>query len=272
MVASGRKSLSAIGETSQLTAIAKWPDGTTRDVTADVRWTSRNPSVATVSSSGLATAVGFGAAQIEGLYGSLMTIFQIGVTPAGTFAVTGSVREPGQGALTGVRVLEPVSGRSTLTDQSGNYTLGELASRHLRFEKDGYEPVELDIPPEDAGFVAMQRTVRITAGETATVPKLTHMDVAYNVGPDRCSPCRLIRIVAPTAGTMHFELAWEPNPGSDLYLWAGGQRFAGDVNQRQLAVDAPVSAGENVVYVGYYHWTIISGSSIKLTLATAMSR
>lgn len=89
LTVNGRKLLSAIGDTSQLTAIATWPDGTARDVTAEVRWNSHQPSVATVSSSGLATAVGFGAARIDAGYGSLNNTFQIGVTPAGTFAVTG---------------------------------------------------------------------------------------------------------------------------------------------------------------------------------------
>jgi hypothetical protein len=264
--------LSAIGETSQLIAVATGTDGTTRDVTVQARWTSRNPSVVTVSSSGLATAAGFGAAQIEATYESLLVTFQIEVTPAGTFAVTGSVREPGQGAVSDVRVREQVSGKSTLTDQLGNYTLAALPSRHLRFEKDGYEPVDLDVAPDRPGFIGMQRSVRITAGETAIVPKLTHMDVAYDVGPDRCSPCRLIRIVVPAAGTMHLEVAWDPNPGAALYLWVGGQRFGGDTNEKTFTADAAVKAGENVVYVGYYQWKILYGSSIRFTLATAMSR
>ena len=122
-----------------------------------------------------------------------------------------------------------------------------LASTHLRFEKDGYEPGERDIPPDSTGDMRMQRTVRIMAGETAIVPKLTHMDVSYDVGPDRCSPCRLIRIIAPTAGTIRLELTWEPDPGAELHLWAGGRRFAGDMNERHVAADVAVSAGETVV-------------------------
>jgi len=269
LTVTGRKSFSVVGETSQLTAIATWPDGNARDVTPDVRWNSHDPSVATISSSGIATAVGFGVARIDAAYGSLNSTHHVSVTPAGTFAVTGEVREPGQGALGEVRVFEPVSGRSTLTDQTGNYTLLALASTHLRFEKDGYEPGELDIAPDTAGYMRMQRIVRITTGETAVVPKLTHMDVSYDVGPDRCSPCRLIRIIARTRGIVHFELAWEPNQGPELHLWAGGERFVGDGRERRLVADAAVSAGENVVYVGYYRWTIIYGSSIKFTLATS---
>ena len=70
-------------------------------------------------------------------HGSLNTTVQIVVTPAGTFAVTGDVREPGQGTLAGVRVLEPVSGSAALTDQAGDYMLAALASTRLLFEKAG---------------------------------------------------------------------------------------------------------------------------------------
>lgn len=273
LVVNGRKLLSAIGETSQLTAVATWSDGTAREVTNQVRWNSHDSSVASVSSSGVAVAVGFGAApRIDAGYEGLNNTFQISVTPTGTFGVTGDVREPGQGPLIGVRVLEPVSGKFALTDQSGNYMLAGVASTRLRFEKDGFEPGDLDIAPDSPGFMRMQRVVRITAGETAIVPKLTHMDMSYDLGPVRCFPCRLIRVVAPTAGTIRFELTWEPNAGAELYLWVGGRRFAADTNERQVTGDAAVSVGEHVVYVGYYRWATIYGSSIKFTLVTSMSR
>jgi hypothetical protein len=268
----GRTSLSAIGETSQLRAVVTQSDGTSRDVTNDVRWNSRDPFVATVSASGLATAVGFGAARIDAAYDTLNSSFQIAVTPAGTFAATGEVREPGQGPIAGVRVLEPASGKSTLTDQLGTYTLAALAGRRLRFDKDGYESGELDIAPDTTGFMRMQRIVRITAGETATVPKLTHMDVWYDVGSERCAPCRLIRLIAPSGGTIRFELAWERDVGSPLHLWVGGRRYSADMNGTRVTADAAVGAGENVVYVGYYRWTTIYGSSVAFTLATTLSR
>jgi hypothetical protein len=269
----GRKSLTAVGETSQLTAMARWRDGLIRDVTGTARWTSQNTSVATVSPDGLMTGIGLGAARIEVTYEGLLYMFQVSVTPVGTFAAAGDVREPGQGPLAGVRVVETVSGRSTLTDQSGNYMFAALASRHLRFAKDEYETGELELSPDNVGAMRMQRIVRIAAGETAVIPKLTHMDVSYDVGPDRCSPCRLVRVVVPVAGTMHFDLTWEPSPGADIYLWVAGRRFAKDpATQQKLAADAPVNAGENIVYVGYYRWSVIYGSSIKLELATSLNR
>jgi len=94
LMVDGRKGLSAIGETSQLTALARWRDG----------------------------------------------------------------------------VLEPVSGKSAVTDQAGIYTLAGLASRHLRFQKDGYESGELDAPPDEGGYMRMQRIVRIAAGVRRLFP------------------------------------------------------------------------------------------------------
>jgi len=44
------------------------------------------------------------------------------------------------------------------------------------------------------------------------------------------------------------------------------------MNERQVAADVTVGAGENVVYVGYCRWKVIYGSSIRFTLAASMSR
>jgi hypothetical protein len=42
--------------------------------------------------------------------------------------------------------------------------------------------------------------------------------------------------------------------------------------QAELSADAAVTAGENVVYVGYYQLMFLSGSYIKLELATSLNR
>ena len=77
-------------------------------------------------------------------------------------------------------------------------------------------------------------------------------------------PAGCIRIIAPTPGTIHLELAWQPkNPGSPLHLWAGGRRFTGDLTEGRLVVDAAVSAGENVLYIGYYRPSMLFGSSMS---------
>ncbi len=62
-------------QTVQLTATARYSDGATRDVTATAAWRSDNAAVATVSGSGLVTAVGDGeatvVAELQGVAGTV---------------------------------------------------------------------------------------------------------------------------------------------------------------------------------------------------------
>ena len=57
--------------TGQFTASGTYSDGTTHDITTQVTWTSSDTSVATVNSSGLATAVAAGTTTITATSGSI---------------------------------------------------------------------------------------------------------------------------------------------------------------------------------------------------------
>lgn len=61
--------------TQQLTAIATMGDGSTQDVTSIATWSSSAPSIATVSSMGLVTAIASGTATITATYGTSGTSF-----------------------------------------------------------------------------------------------------------------------------------------------------------------------------------------------------
>ena len=61
----------AVGTTSQLTATATLSSNSTQDVTSTSTWTSSNPAIATVSASGLVTAVGSGIVVIQATYNSV---------------------------------------------------------------------------------------------------------------------------------------------------------------------------------------------------------
>src|SRR5262249_29897759 len=98
----GSTSLARIGDTSQLSLSARWPDGTVRTVTTDARWTSSNTSVARITAEGLLTAVGLGLTTLEVSYGPLTKSIPVIVTPAGTVVVSGRVREPGSGGIANV--------------------------------------------------------------------------------------------------------------------------------------------------------------------------
>ncbi|SDJ03730.1 Ig-like domain (group 2) [Frankineae bacterium MT45] len=72
----------AKGLTGQLAATANYSDGTSTSITSSATWSSANPSVATVSSGGLLTAVGVGATTITVSFGGKSAIASTSVTAA----------------------------------------------------------------------------------------------------------------------------------------------------------------------------------------------
>ncbi len=65
----------AVGETQQFLATATFTDGTTEDATTQAAWTSSSQSVATIDSSGLATAVAVGNTTISAVMAEGSVIF-----------------------------------------------------------------------------------------------------------------------------------------------------------------------------------------------------
>jgi hypothetical protein len=78
---SGTTRFSAIGQTSQLTALATASDGATTDVTKQASWLSSNNIVATVSPTGFVTADGFGQAEISVAYRGTSSHVLVFVSP-----------------------------------------------------------------------------------------------------------------------------------------------------------------------------------------------
>jgi hypothetical protein len=258
----GNSSLTAIGQTSQLTATATFSDGVVKDVSRDTNWVSNDPSVMVVSSTGLVTAVRFGTSIIYAHYQYAQYQTQSGnlsvtATLPGTFAMTGSVKEPGQGPVAQLRVIDTVSAMSTQTESSGRYYLALLSASptHLRFEKDGYEPAELDATPGAATVdVRVQQIIRLVAGETVTPPRLAPGDLTYLVGAgERCNSCRLIRVVVPVKGTLHLRLTWTEQCVVTLGLWVGGQHVVpSGTSSTEVDADVAAGAGEMIFYVDRY--------------------
>ena len=241
----------AIGETARLTAIATFNDNTTRDVTAESSWTSANANLFSVSA-GLVTVVGYGLGEIRASFGGRTGFRQVAATPPNTFIFYGRAREPGMSGLPSVRVVETGSNRSVTTDAAGDFQIAALASaRTFKFDKDGYENTEIvpDTPQGDTIFVesAMQRVVRLAAGQALTNQSLAPHDVAYVIGSDSCYPCRLIRVTTITSGTLRLTVTGPAAPS--LHLWVNGRRF--DSTGSVLSADIQVAAGEVPTYVGW---------------------
>ena len=223
----GNVPLTKIGETAQLTATATLSDNTTKDVTSNGTWQRGDARVVTVSAGGLVTVVGFGATWTSFTYQSRGAGITVTVTPSGTFVVAGRVREPGASGVPNVRVVDTMSGRSVTTDTDGNFSLAELPrlQAHFKVEKEGFEPAEADATQTNVDL-PLQHVVRLTAGTTVTPSALAPNDLSYTVDGSNCSPCRLIRVVVPRAGTLDVRVTWTVT-ASRLSLFAEGRvRFS----------------------------------------------
>jgi hypothetical protein len=265
---SGNATLAAIGETSQLAAIATYSDGTTKDVTEQAAWTSLTPGYFIVSS-GLLTVVGFGFGSVSARLQKTTSIAVL-ATPPGTFVFRGRARDPGAGGLPGVRVLETASNRTQVTDENGEFQFAGLAAARLRLDKDGYEAVpEVIGSPAPVGYsdVAMQPIVRLAVGESIKETLAPH-DLAYTIGSDRCFPCKLIHVVSPSGGAVNLNVTWTAAPNA-LNLWVNGNRFAAAGSN--VAADVAAAAGDNTVYVGWSLAANQTGASsyLSFTLTTS---
>jgi hypothetical protein len=70
-----------VGTSLQFTATGTYSDSSTKDLTSSVQWTTTKPGVATISASGLATAVTKGNATIKAKLGGITNATTLTVTP-----------------------------------------------------------------------------------------------------------------------------------------------------------------------------------------------
>jgi hypothetical protein len=248
---SGNAALGSIGEISRLTATATLVDGSTKDVTAEAKWSTLNASVIALGKPGEFTAVSFGAAYVTASYSNRGNSLYVSATPPGTFAVLGRVREPGGGSMFGARVTDNTVHRSVTTDGEGGFTIGELPRSEvsLLVEKENFEPATLVAPIPVSAYVdiPVQRIVKLTAGDTVTPDRLAPNDVTYQVGAIHCNSCRMIRIAVPAPGTLHMRATWSIGGKLTLLTDAG---IAGEGTAELFADLAVSKAGEVVVYLG----------------------
>jgi hypothetical protein len=82
----------APGSTAQLSALATYTDGSTKDVTTAVLWHSSDTSILTISATGLASGIRAGDVNITASYNNRVSATQsVVVVPAGTFRLSGFV-------------------------------------------------------------------------------------------------------------------------------------------------------------------------------------
>lgn len=127
------------GQTAQMKAVARFTDGSERDVTADARWTSTQPQIATVEA-GLITGQVLGRTGIRASYMSRDAFLAIVVKPAGTFILSGIITEPGPVSV-GSATVTVLGGplHQVTADSFGSYEVfGVSGTVTLRVSKPGY--------------------------------------------------------------------------------------------------------------------------------------
>jgi DNA-binding beta-propeller fold protein YncE len=83
-----------LGLNEQFTAVGSYSDGSTQFLTASVSWSSSNPGVATISSTGLATSTGDGETTITATLGSISGSTTLTVSPAALVSIAVTPANP----------------------------------------------------------------------------------------------------------------------------------------------------------------------------------
>jgi hypothetical protein len=147
------------GQSAQFSATAHQSDGSTKDVTTEVVWQAWNPSVLTLSSTGLATGRERGETGITVTLpaSGRSTSTQVIVVPAGTYRLAGTVKDEGYGVGGGARVeITAGTGRglAVSTDPSGGYRIYGVAG-----------PIEVRV--NHNGFQEVRRSLQVTGHQVA---------------------------------------------------------------------------------------------------------
>lgn len=139
----GPTSSATTGQTAQFTATAVMSNGTTQTVTDQSSWQSSNGSVATVSGSGLVTAVGAGDADVRATYQNVAGSARISVVSP-SHSLCGTVRSSSTNATISAAELEILTGanagRRVTADNAGAFCLNNLQQGGLtvRIRASGY--------------------------------------------------------------------------------------------------------------------------------------
>lgn len=126
----GTLAVPAAGQTSQLVATATFADGTSRVVTNQATWQSLNPTVATVTTTGLVAALTYGTAIVtatfQGVNGSVTVTIALNMTGTWKGTATDSA-ESGQLTSVLTQTGTTISGTATLVFTSGTQASGSFS-------------------------------------------------------------------------------------------------------------------------------------------------
>jgi len=242
------------------------------DVSAEGVWSVHPARAGTISPTGLLTAHRLGRFVVSLNYSRFSSGAEVTVTRPGTMAVLGYMYQPPSLAIEGAQVRNLQSGQVDDTPD-GYFLMGNLTELRMSASKKLFEPVEFIANPDIYWFgtealnvgVSMQKIMRVEAGSAQTTDVLWPDDVQYQVtGETVCQPCRLVRLVTQTSGTIRIHITWTDVP-STLNLWVNGQMFPPTATG-EIVAEVPITRGnELMVYVGQIRGA--SGKPVTFTFA-----
>jgi Bacterial Ig-like domain (group 2) len=205
----GNLNLTAVGQTSQLTATATFVSGETKNVTPQAKWEVTNSSVATITERGLLRAVAVGEAQVTASFrGVTSSAVTVKVPPAVTKLVVTGPAQMASGTteqFTATQQLSDGSTRdvsATASWSTSNSSLlnhlgagrfeargaGETTARASADRLSASSQTVLILPPgtfklsgtvRDAGGELPDATVELVSGTAAPQKKTTFSDGKY---------------------------------------------------------------------------------------------
>jgi hypothetical protein len=127
--------LTTVGQQTQCTAVAVLSNGTSQDETLASQWSSTNASVASVTATGMVTAVANGSVTITAIFQGVQGARAVSVnapTVVATFILNGLLTDGTSGGILpniDVQIISgPNQGQTTKTDATGHYSIGGLAA------------------------------------------------------------------------------------------------------------------------------------------------
>jgi hypothetical protein len=223
------------GATQQLQVEASYSNGTSNDVTSSATYASNSTSVATVSQSGLVTAVATGNATVIASYGGLASSVSIVVSiPPPTYSISGSA-----GAASATIAIAGVSAAQTTASSTGAYSFFSLlaGSYIITPSLAGYtfSPASQSITITNANvsgvnFIATPPYVNLTWGAgTIQNPASGQVVAGYNVYRSSVSGGPYTQLNAtPVVGLAYTDSA--VSPGQTWYYVCSTIDSLGDVS------------------------------------------
>lgn len=262
------------GATGQLTAIAAFSDGTSRDVTAEASWTATDGWI-TVVGRGAITATRYGTATVNARYLTRTATARIRIAPAGAFLMNGSVTGAGGFRLPGARV-EFSSGcgtHTTITDEFGSYILPATGQATMRVQMNGFQAqVKQVTVGADARFDVELQAIAASSSLSGEYRLTIRASPSCVLPPDvmqRSYDARILEV----AQDLRVLLS-----GANLIVWGGQPGFTGtrDQNTVRFVVSDTFDDGYNFIEridqerVLYYSGTAV-GIADRARIATTFS-